>query len=304
MSQPLVSRSAAALTQPRTALAVIKDYIEITKPKHQFVLLTCWASMRLTSVELSIGRIFFILFATGLAVASSHVFNQLIDSDIDAKMTRTKNRPLAAERISRKGAAVYGFILGLLSILLMVTYVNVLSAVLVIFAITVYVPIYTYWLKRRTPWCTLVGGASGAIPTLIGSAAVTGQITLSAVLLYAFMLIWQTPHFFALTLFRGNEYHEAGVPMLAVVSGIPAALREILLYTVLMIIPTILLYTTGAAGVGFLIVAILTGGAYLTGAILAYVQGEEQAPKWGKVLFFGSYLYLASIFISVAIDRI
>ena len=196
MSQPLASRPGAVVdrSEPRPVAEVIKDYVTITKPKHQFVLLTCWTSLTLAGGTTP-GRLLFILVTTAMAVASSHVFNQLIDTDIDAKMTRTRNRPLAAGRISRTGAAVYGAILGIASFLLMLWQVNLLTALLIAAGFIIYVPVYTWWLKRRTPWCTLVGGASGAMPALIGWTAVTGRIDVIPMLLFAFMVIWQSPHF-------------------------------------------------------------------------------------------------------------
>ena len=305
MSQPLMPSSARAVphSEPRTTMAVIKDYIAITKPKHQAVLLTCWATMTLAG-GLPFGQFLFVLFTTGLAVASSHAFNQLIDSDLDAKMTRTRDRPLAAKRISRTGAAVFGILLFVASIALAVWRINVLTAWLIFAGFFIYVVIYSWWLKRRTPWCTLVGGASGAMPTLIGWAAVTGRIDVTPFLLFLFMLIWQSPHFYALSLFRWEDYHKAGWPVVVVAHGITGTLRRIIANTVAMIVPTILLYPAGAAGLGYLITVSLTGGLYLAGVIAANIQGEAHAPKWGKRLFFGSYLYMATIFISVVIDRI
>lgn len=305
MSQPLASGSVqpAPRDEPRRALAVVKDYIAITKPKHQVVLLTCWATMTLAGGA-PFGVYLYVLFATALGVASSHVFNQLIDSDIDAKMSRTNNRPLAAQRISRTGAVLFGTLLGVISVALMLWRVNLLTALLVVAGWVIYVPIYTWWLKRSTPWCTFFGGASGAIPTLIGWSAVTGRLDVIPFLLFMFMMIWQTPHFFALSLFRGEEYQRAGVPMLVVVSGVSATLKQILGYTLAMIAFTLLLYPAGAAGIGYLATALLTGGAYLAAVIVANVRGEAQSEMWGRRLFLWSYPYMAAIFVSVAVDHL
>lgn len=294
MSEPLHR------TGERTAMAVIKDYIEITKPKHQAVLLTCWSTMTLAGGA-SFGRYIFVMFATALAVASSHVFNQLLDSDFDAKMTRTAGRPLAARRISRVGAIIFGSLLGISSVALMVWRVNVLTAWLVILGFIIYVVIYSWWLKPRSPWSTLGGGASGAMPTLIGWAAITGTIDLAPFLLFLFMLIWQSPHFYALSLFRGEEYAKAGVPVVVVAHGVPKTLRKIFWNSLAMITPTLLLYPIGAAGLGYFITACVTGALYLAAVITANVQGEKEASKWGKRLFLSSYLYMAIIYISVVI---
>ena len=304
MSQPLTTARAGTVNEVQRPLAdVVKDYIAITKPKHQVVLLTCWATASLAG-EVPLGYLLFVLFATGLGVASSHVFNQLIDSDIDAVMTRTRKRPLAAKRISRRGAAVFGTVLGLASFGLMLWRVNLLTALLVVAGWVFYVPIYSLWLKRTSPWCTLIGGVSGAMPTLIGWAAVTGRLDLVPLLLFTFMVIWQCPHFFALSLFRGEEYKRAGIPMVVVVSGPLATLRQMLVYTLLMIAPTLALYAAGAAGTGYLATAAVGGGLYLAGVIAANLQGVERAAFWGKRLFFSSYPYMAAIFISVVVDRL
>lgn len=281
----------------------MKDYIAITKPKHQAVLLTAWSTITLAG-GLPLGMFLYVLFATGLAVASSHVFNQLLDSNFDAQMERTKTRPLAAGRISRTGAAVYGTILFVLSVALMLWKVNVLTAWLVVAGFVIYVVIYTWWLKPRSPSSTLGGGASGAMPTLIGWAAVTGRIDIIPFLLFMFMLVWQSPHFYALSLFRGEEYAKAGIPVVVVVHGIAGTLKKILWNTLVMITPTLLLYPAGAAGTGYLITALLCGALYLAGVVAANRQGEEHAKTWGRRLFLSSYVYMAVIYVSVVVFRV
>ncbi len=282
--------------------SVIKDYISITKPKHQFVLLTCWATIALAGTPGAL-HVITTLLATSLAVASSHVFNQLLDRDIDAIMTRTRNRAIAAGRIQPVAAAIFGTILFVLSLVIMIWRVNMLSAWLVVAGMLFYVPIYTWWLKRTSPWCTLVGGISGAIPTLIGWASVTGEIGAPAFWLFVFMVIWQSPHFYGLSLYRGDEYRKANLPVFVVVSGVPKTLRRIVEYSALMVVSTVLVYFSGAGGPIYLTLALAGGLAYLTTAIIAMVRGEAEAPKWGRRLFLSSYLYLALIFISVVADR-
>jgi len=297
-----MSRSASVEVAKPSAGDAIKDYISITKPKHQFVLLTCWATMVLAGSP-SAAHVLTTLLATGLAVASSHVFNQIIDRDIDAVMTRTKDRALAAGRIRPVPAAIFGAVLLALSIAVMLWKVNALSAWLVVLGWVVYVPVYTYWLKRTSPWCTLVGGISGAVPTLIGWASVTGQIGLPAFWLFLFMVIWQSPHFYALSLFRGDDYKRARLPIYVVVAGVAKTQRRIVSYSLLMAAVTTLVYFSGAAGPVYLTLAAAGGAAYVLASIIAVRQGEAQAPEWGKRLFLSSYLYLALVFISVVADR-
>lgn len=304
-----MSREVTPHSLPSTAVGgsrsfgdIVKDYVEITKPKHQAVLLTAWSTIHLAGGA-SFGAVLYILFATALAVASSHVFNQLLDSEFDARMERTKNRPLAAGRISRVGAAVYGAVLLLASIALVVWRINVLTAWLVVAGWFVYVVIYSWWLKPRSPSSTLGGGASGAMPTLIGWAAITGRIDIAPFLLFLFMLIWQSPHFYALSLYRRDEYARAGFPVVSVAFGIEGTLRKIIVNTVAMIIPTLLLYATGAVTVGFMVTAALTGAAYFAAVLAANREGEAGAPVWGRRLFLSSYLYMAIIYIGATVFR-
>lgn len=251
----------------------------------------------------SFGMVIFVLFTTALAVASSHVFNQLLDSKFDAKMERTKDRPLAAGRISRTGAAVYGVILFVASMALAVWRINVLTAWLIAAGFFVYVVVYSWWLKPRSPSSTLGGGASGAMPTLIGWAAVTGRIDWAPFLLFLFMLIWQSPHFYALSLYRREEYAKAGFPVVSVVFGIEGTLKKIAVNTVAMIVPTLLVFWTGAVNVGFLVVAALAGALYFGAVLRANRDGESKAPFWGRRLFLSSYLYMAAIYVSAALFR-
>jgi len=282
---------------------LIKDYIAITKPKHQFVLLTCWATMTLAGSPEPI-HVLTTLFATALAVASSHVFNQILDRDIDAIMTRTRNRPIAAGRVRPLSAAIFGTILFALSVVIMVWRVNVLSAWLVVAGMLFYVPIYTWWLKRTSPWCTLVGGISGAIPTLIGWASVTGDIGAPAFWLFVFMVIWQSPHFYGLSLYRGDEYRRAKLPVYVVVAGVPKTLRRIVTYSAAMVVAAVMVYFSGASGPVYLALTLAGGIAYLAAAIAAVIRGEAEAPAWGRRLFLSSYLYLALVFISAVVDRV
>lgn len=297
-----IAPDAAGVAEARPG-NVIKDYIDITKPKHQFVLLTCWATIVLAGSPGAL-HVVTTLLATSLAVASSHVFNQILDRDIDAIMTRTRNRPIAAGRVRPESAAVFGAILLALSLVIMVWRVNVLSAWLVVAGMVFYVPIYTWWLKRTSPWCTLVGGISGAMPTLIGWASVTGEIGAPAFWLFVFMVIWQSPHFYGLSLYRGDEYRKANLPVFVVVAGVPKTQRRIVTYSAVMVLSTIMVYLSGAAGLVYLVLALAGGIAYLAMSIIAVARGEAEAPKWGRRLFLSSYLYLALIFISAVANRV
>lgn len=287
---------AASKTQS-SARATLSDFLEVTKPKHQFVLFTAWVTMRLATPDLSPGLVFFTLLGTGLAVASSHVFNQIIDRDVDSIMERTRERPLAAGRISVPAATIYGTVLGLLSLLIMAWQTNLLSVLLTFAGWFIYVVIYSYWLKRRSPWCTLAGGFSGAMPTLIGWAAVTGSLAPVPLLFFALMTIWQSPHFFALSLFRREDYERANLAVLIVRRGLETTLRRIVLHIPPMLLCTVFLSLLGVGGALYLVVTTVVGIIYLAWAIQAQRGGEKTAAAWGKRLFHFSYVYLLVVFL-------
>ena len=178
MSHLISNESVVTSNTQSSARATFGDFLEVTKPKHQFVLFTAWVTMKLVP-QVPMSLAFFTLLGTAFAVASSHVFNQIIDRDVDAIMRRTRQRPVAAGRISVATATIYGTVLGLLSLVIMAWKTNLLAVLLTFAGWFIYVVIYSYWLKRRSPWCTLAGGFSGAMPTLIGWAAVTARWRLS-----------------------------------------------------------------------------------------------------------------------------
>lgn len=281
--------------------ASFRDFVEVTKPKHQFVLFTCWVTMRLAAPEAPWDLVLLTLLGTGLAVASSHVFNQVFDRDFDAKMERTKDRPVASGRLDPKTALIYGTALGLLSLPIVAWKTNPLTVLLVIAGWFIYVVPYTYWLKRRSPWCTLVGGFSGAMPSLIGWASVTGELALPPILFFLFMTIWQSPHFFALSLFRADDYRQAGFPVVVVRRGVVTTLRRMLLHTPLLVGCTLFIYASGAGGPLFLGVALISGAVYLAGVVAANLAGERGALRWGKRLFHYSYAYMLLIFATAAV---
>lgn len=281
--------------------ASLRDFVEVTKPKHQFVLFTCWVSMYLAGGATPWSRVLLTLLGTGLAVASSHVFNQIFDRHFDARMERTKDRPLASGRLDPKTAALFGAALGLLSLAVTAWATNALTVLLVIAGWFVYAVVYSYWLKPRTPWCTLVGGVSGAMPTLIGWAAATGSLGAPAVWLFLFMTLWQSPHFFALSLFRAEEYRRAGIPVVIVRDGTKATLRQMLGYTVVLVACSLLANAAGVGGRLFLAVALILGAVYIAGAAAASAAGEKGAAQWGKRLFHYSYAYMLLIFATAAV---
>ena len=170
-----------------------------------------------------------------LAAGSANAINQYLDRDIDLLMTRTRRRPLPAHDVTPENAVVFGIVLGVISIALMAYFVNLVSAFLTLLAIAFYVVVYTIMLKRTTPQNIVIGGAAGALPPVIGWAAVTGRVEIPALLLFAIVFYWTPPHFWALALRIRKDYEAARVPMLPVVKGVPETARQIALYTILLV---------------------------------------------------------------------
>ena len=239
---------------------------------------------------------FFTLLGTAFAVASSHVFNQIIDRDVDAIMRRTRQRPVAAGRISVATATIYGTVLGLLSLVIMAWQTNLLAVLLTFAGWFIYVVIYSYWLKRRSPWCTLAGGFSGAMPTLIGWGSRHGLVGAYPPALFR-------PHdrLAKSTLFRPLPFPEGGyerakLAVVVVRHGVKTTLQRIVLHIPLLLLCTISLSVLGVGGPVYLGVTLAVGAAYLAWAIKAQRDTETSAAAWGKRLFHFSYVYLLVVF--------
>ncbi len=198
-----------------------------------------------------------------LAAASAAVINHLVDSSIDAKMSRTAQRPIASGRISGKNAVIFAVFLGICGLTILSLFVNVLTAVLSFLTLLGYAVIYTMYLKRATPQNIVIGGAAGAMPPLLGWAAVSNEIHAHALLLVLIIFIWTPPHFWALAIYRNEDYKNAKIPMLPVTHGISFTITCIILYTILLIVITLLPYITAMSGVLYLISAIILGFLFL-----------------------------------------
>ncbi|MBX6378305.1 MAG: protoheme IX farnesyltransferase [Clostridia bacterium] len=299
-----MSEDVGVLARPaagRTAAvgAVIRDYLNLTKPGIMFlVLITTAAAMWLASGgRPPVGLLLLTVFGTALSSASAAVLNCWFDRDIDALMERTRRRPLPDGRIRPGAALAFGIVLGVASVILLASTVNVLSALLAVVAILFYFLVYTVWLKRRTPQNIVIGGAAGAIPPMIGWAAVTGQVSWEAVVLFLVIFLWTPPHFWALALYRHGDYERAGVPMLPVVCGEDATRRQIFLYSVALVPVTLTLYA-GGAGRLYLVAAAALGAVFL---YLAYRVFRFRAHS--RPLFFYSILYLTVLCLVIVVDR-
>ena len=250
-------------------------------------------------IEIAVIAIFCIAAGAGAAWA----INMWYDEDIDRLMRRTKNRPIPAGRMKSREALVFGTCLALGSVLTMYSFVNITSAALLALTILYYVFIYTIWLKRRTAQNIVIGGAAGALPPMIGWAAVTGDIGVGAIILFTIIFLWTPPHSWALALFRRGDYAAASVPMMPVVAGERETKRQILIYTVFLLASTLLPTFVGMSGVLFGIVAVCLGIEFWRRCWRVW-KSDERDGLAARPLFLFSILYLFLIFSALLIDRI
>jgi len=241
-----------------------------------------------------------------LAAGSANAINCYLDRDIDLLMARTRRRPLPAHEVDPERAVVFGLALGVVSFVVLAWFVNLLSAFLALLAIAFYVVVYTIVMKRTTPQNIVIGGAAGALPPVIGWAAVTGNVGVPALLLFALVFYWTPPHFWALSLRIRKDYAAAGVPMLPVVRGVAETSRQIGLYTILMVAISIILWAVARMGVIYLVAAVVLGAIFLRQAYLLWRQGSsEEGSTAGAIrLYKYSISYLTLLFAAVAIDAI
>ncbi|OGF57171.1 MAG: protoheme IX farnesyltransferase [Candidatus Fraserbacteria bacterium RBG_16_55_9] len=281
---------------------VFSDYMNLTKPRITFlVLVTTLAGLWLGAHGLPPWEVAFVaLVGTGLASASAATLNNYIDRDLDVTMERTRGRPLPSGRLRASEALIFGIALGMASFVILGAFVNLLSALLALLAIFVYVAVYTAWLKRRTPLCTVIGGVSGALPPVIGWAAVANQIDPAALVLFAILFLWQPPHFWALALLRKDEYSEAGLPMLPVVHGPAMTHRQISLYAAALLPVSLMLYPLGVVGWGYLLAAAILGLGFVALSIL--LRFTSNSTRLTRTLFLYSTLYLAVLSVMMLLD--
>jgi heme o synthase len=302
----------------RTTGDTIRAYIALTKPRIiELLLVTTVPAMVLATRELPaatggvdwadwIGLVFWTMVGGTLAAGSANAINCYLDRDIDLLMTRTRRRPLPAHQVDPERAVLFGLALGVLSFIVMAYFVNMTAAFLTLLAIAFYVVVYTMLLKRSTPQNIVIGGAAGALPPVIGWAAVTGNVGLPAVLLFLLVFYWTPPHFWALSLRLQKDYAAAGVPMLPVVKGIPETTRQIALYTMLMVAISLVLWAVARMGAIYLAAAVVLGAIFLWQAYRLWRRGaSEEASTAGAIrLYKYSISYLSLLFLAVAIDAL
>ncbi len=281
----------------------IVAYIRLTKPRIIVLLLiTTIPAMILAAQGLPpIGLMLATLVGGTVAAGSANAINMYLDRDIDEIMRRTRSRPLPAHTVTPDHALRFGFVLGAVSYFFLSITVNVLAATLALSAIAFYVFVYTMWLKRTTTQNIVIGGAAGAVPALVGWAAVTGTLAAPAWVLFAIIFVWTPPHFWALSIRFSGDYAAAGVPMLPVVKGEDETRRQIFLYSLVLFGTSLLLYPVGSMGPIYLSTAIVLGGVFVYRALRLWREPDPDG-AWG--VFKYSIVYLAALFGAVAIDAL
>ncbi len=295
---------------PQIGMASPGDYFELLKPRvMSLVIFTALVGLVVAPGEINPVIAFTALLCIAIGAGASGALNMWYDADIDAKMARTINRPVPAGRITSREALGFGLTLSVGSVLMMALAVNYTAAFLLAFTIFFYAVIYTIGLKRRTPQNIVIGGAAGAFPPMIGWAAVTGTVSVPSVVLFLIIFMWTPPHFWALALFRSDDYEHAGVPMLPVVAGEAETRRQILIYSALLVPVTLAPGFLGFAGVFYTVFAAVLGALFLVFAFRVFrtradtAEEKKAQDKAAKQLFAYSILYLFLVFSTLLVEQ-
>lgn len=303
-----MSDTAQILSRPFEAApaARVRDYVDLLKPRvMSLVVFTGLIGVMIAPGHLHPFMAALAVLAIALGSGAAGAINMWYERDLDALMARTRLRPLPAGRVAPDDALGLGVLLSLFSVLLMAVSTNFMAAALLAAAILFYVFVYTIWLKRRTPQNIVIGGAAGAFPPMIGWAAVTGDVSAVSIALFLLIFLWTPPHFWALALYRCDDYRRAGVPMLPVVAGARETKRQMLIYTGLLVpvalVPTLL----GSVGWLYGSVALLLSLAFMGYAVQVWRSpDDESGHPAARRMFRFSLLYLAGLFAALPVDRI
>jgi protoheme IX farnesyltransferase len=290
----------ATIARPQ-APSLLRDYLTLTKPKVQSLLLFTTVTTMYVAGDPALSLILLTCLGGALSAGGAGAINHAIDRDIDIKMARTATRPVASGRIHPNTAIAFGASLECASFLLLATTVNPLAATLSLWGFLGYVFVYTLWLKRTTPQNIVIGGAAGAVPPLVAWAAVSGGLSGTAFYLFAIVFFWTPPHFWALSLLMKDDYARAGVPMLPVVRGERETRRQILLYTVLLYAVTQLPFCAGGFN-GVYLASSMTLGAGFIYCAVRLLRSADRA--WALRTYLFSLAYLALLFVSMPLDRL
>lgn len=281
--------------------AGVRDYLALLKPRvMSLVVFTGIVGLVIAPGPISPVLGFVAVLCIAVGAGASGALNMWYDADIDRRMARTRGRPIPSGKVPPGDALAFGMVLAAGSVLVMGLFVNYVAAGLLAFTIFFYVVIYTMWLKRLTPQNIVIGGAAGALPPVIGWAAVTGAIAWQPLVLFAIIFIWTPPHFWALSLFSKSDYEAAAVPMMPVAQGADETRRQIVIYSLLLAPLGVAPFFAGFAGVSYGIVSALLGGVFLW---LAFAVARARDPAAPGRLFAYSILYLFALFAVLLIEH-
>ncbi len=296
-----MTADSAAVAQAKHSLA--SDLIALTKPRIISLLLITTVAPMFVAGTPSLSAVIWVTIGGYLMAGGANAVNMYLDSDIDDVMARTKLRPIPSGRMSARAVIAFGILIATAATYLLAHFVNVLTSALALSGFYFYVFIYTRWLKRSSPQNIVIGGAAGAFPPLVGWAAVTGRIDLAAVFLFLIVFYWTPPHFWALALNKQRDYGNAGVPMAPLVWGVRETIDQMVYYTFLLVALTVLPVCFGVFGLIYLASALVLGALMIIGVwkVRAARDGAWEKPAWW--VFSYSLLYLALLFVAMAVDR-
>jgi heme o synthase len=287
---------------PAQSSATWRDFYQLGKPRVVLLIVfTAVVGMLLATPSLPPLRV--LLLATigiGLAASSAAAINHVLDRRFDVQMARTRNRPIATGHVSERAALAYAGTLGIASMWILWQWINPLTALLTFASLIGYAVVYTVWLKHATPQNIVIGGAAGAAPPVLGWTAVTGSLDPHALLLFLIIFTWTPPHFWALAIARRDEYAQAGIPMLPVIYSVAFTELQILLYTILLVLVTLLPYLTGMSGLLYLLSAVVLGALFIKHALALKASDDVALPM--KTFGF-SITYLAILFGALLLDH-
>ena len=297
-----MSSSAGTATTSRDTLGVVQSLVQLTKPGvTRLVIVTTFCGALVAPGHIAPFRFLLALLGTVLVVAAANTFNMYLERDSDRAMERTRNRPLPSGRLAPEVALWFGLALALIGLPLLSLCVNALTGLLAAVALVSYVLVYTP-LKRITPYALHVGAVPGAIPPLIGWAAVTGSLDRRALLLFAILFFWQLPHFLAIAIFRQREYERAGLRVMPAARGLPSTKRAIVLHSLLLLAASLLPAFMGMAGPVYLVFIGALAGAFVGWGV--YGLRKEAGPRWARSLFFASLPYLVLVFGALVVSAL
>jgi protoheme IX farnesyltransferase len=279
----------------------VRDYWRLLKPNvMSLVVFSAAAGLYLAPGSLHPVLAFVAILCIAAGAGAAAAINNGYDADIDRLMVRTRRRPTATGRIDPEDALAFGVTLALISVMVMGLAVNWVAATLLGLTIAFYVFVYTLWLKRRTPQNIVIGGAAGAFPPMVGWAAANGEVSLASILLFLIIFFWTPPHFWALALYRCNDYARVGVPMLPVVAGPEKTRQHVLGYTAVLVLVSLLPWALGVAGPLFGLAALALGGGFLTYAVRLW---RDRTQRTATRTFRYSIVYLFALFFALVADK-